>query len=103
MTDPCRGMFASSGPHSQSLDKWERLKQCLHRELLAFPENAKFHSVVSIAAQLVAGLPATAIQNRLSYPSHPSPAYSIWAPKSKIKYHTISGTICDCFLLTTTM
>ena len=94
-------MLGNSDSHSQSLDKWERLKQCLYHALLAFPENAKFHSAVSIATQLIKGLPAAAMQNRLSYPKHPSPAYSVWASSMRIKYPNISGTLCGCFLLST--
>ena len=59
-------ILGSSDFHSQSLGKWERLKKCLHRALLAFPENAKFHRIVLIVAQLIEGLPAAAIRNHLS-------------------------------------
>ena len=78
-----------------------RLKQCLHQKLLAFPENAKLHSSISITAQLVAGLPAAAIRNRLLYPSYLSPAYSMFTFRIKIKYPNIFGTLCSCFLHTT--
>ena len=78
------------------LHKRERLKQCLHCESLAFPENVKFHSVVSIVVQLIEGVPLIAIWNCLSQPSHLSSAYSMWASRIKFK---ISGTLYGCCYL----
>ena len=90
-----------SGPYSQSLEECRRLKQCLHRELFPFPENANCQSIVLIVAQLIEGLPVAVMRKRLSYPIYPSPPCSMCASKIRIKYPNISGTLCGQDLLST--
>ena len=70
------GCVASVNSHS--LDKCEKLEQWRHLDGFAFPENARFHMVVSITAQLVEGLASTICLKRRSYLSQQSPWYC-WA------------------------
>lgn len=67
------------GAQSHSLDLCVKLKQYLHRLELAWPAKALFQSVGSILAHMMSGVAAAICQKWRSYPSHPSPSYSIRA------------------------
>ena len=71
------------------------LKQYLHLLALAFPENAKLHSVRSIWPQTMLWLAAADRRNHLSMASQLSPSYSRCASMIKDWYPGIcSGYFC---------
>jgi len=57
------------GENSQSIDLWNKLKQCLQLLALAWPVKARLHKVESVLDHLQVGWEAASCLNCLSYAS----------------------------------
>ena len=67
-----------SDESSHSPDLWDTLRQCVRLGRLARPPNVKFHNVVSMVDQVVAGVTSALYLNCLSYPDQYSPWHSVY-------------------------
>ena len=85
------GLLADGvGAQSHSSASWVRLKQCLQRDVFAWPANALFQGVGLIFDQQVSEEGAAFWRKRRSYLNQPSPSYSILTSTINVWYPSMS-------------